>query len=439
MRSPGRSGRPRRPGASAPLAVLTVAGVVAVAIIGVVLLLALRNAGIEHEKREAADEARLIGDAVVGPAVTAATLRGEAAALAALDQVVEEHVLRGHIARVRLWTPDGRIVYSDQPELIGERFVLQADEREVLASGGVTSDLSDLSRPENRLEQRDKRLLEVYTRVAGPDGPLLFEVYQHFESLAASSRELWLTLLPALLGGLVLLQLTNLAIARWFARHSRYRDQQRAALLAKALDASATERRRIAADLHDGVVQDLTAASVTIAAATHALNTDVVGAQTVTMLQSATETVRGTIGTLRTLLIDFYPADMEARGLVSTLGDLVALARTRGLVAELNVPPHLRAPVPVEGLLYRVAQEALRNVVTHARARTVVVSAGADDRCYWLAVADDGEGFDTDRGVPEGHIGLRVVRDLVADAGGRLVVQSRRGEGTIARAELPRT
>jgi signal transduction histidine kinase len=281
--------------------------------------------------------------------------------------------------------------------------------------------------------------MEVYTRIDGPTGPMLFEGYQRFESIAASGSRLWLTVLPALLGGLLFLQLTNFGLARWFAGRIRRRDQQRAALLGKALDASNTERRRIAADLHDGVVQDLTAASVVVAATTRQLDPGVVGAETLSALEGAGEVVRESIGTLRTLLIDFYPADLEARGFAAALGDLVTLARTRGLVAELDVPPELQAPVAAEGLLFRVAQEALRNAAAHSHGARVCVSAGADGARYWLSVSDDGDGFDPTGPGPAGHIGLRVVRDLVGDAGGRLSIESIPGQGTIVRAELPVT
>jgi two-component system, NarL family, sensor kinase len=417
---------------------LALTALAAVSVIGLLMVLNLRNAGMEHELREAEHEAALAGAVVVAPRITPALRRGEPAALAELDRAVRQHVLRGPVVRVKLWSPDGRIVYSDEARLIGRRFPLGADELEVLASGAAKSELSDLARPENRFEPDDARLLEVYTRVRAPDGaPMMFEAYHSFESIAADSRSLWITVLPALVGGLLLLALANLGIARWFARYARRRDQQRVALLAKALDASNTERRRIAADLHDGVVQDLTSASLAVAAATYPLHAGVVGATTIPTLDAAAETMRQSIGTLRTLLMDFYPADLEARGLAAALGDLVALAGTRGVEAELDMSPDLRPPAPVAGLLFRVAQEALRNAAAHARARRVRVSAGADAECYWLEVRDDGDGFDPDRPAPEGHIGLRVLRDLLADADGRLSVSSTPGEGSVVRAELP--
>jgi signal transduction histidine kinase len=421
-----------------PVTVLVLSGVAAVAVIGVVLMLILRHAGIEHERGEAELSAEVAGNAVVAPLITEGVLRGDPAALAKLDRAVQLHVLLGPVQRVKLWAADGRIVYSDERRLIGESFVLAPDELEALASGGVTSDLSEHSRPENRFETGEEPLLEVYTRVRALNGePMLFEVYHDFESIVASGRSLFVVVLPALVGGLVLLALTNLVAARWFARYVLRRDEQRAGLLANALDASSRERRRIVADLHDGVVQDLTAASMAVSNAARPLSDGVIEATTVPTLEEAAETVRRSVGTLRTLLMDFYPADLEARGLPAALGDLVELAATRGVEAELDVSPGFSAPAPTAALLYRIAQEALRNATAHAHARRVSVSVGVDRARYWLEVVDDGEGFDAEAAARDGHVGLRSVHDLLGDAGGWLSVRSTPTAGTVVRAELP--
>jgi signal transduction histidine kinase len=163
----------------------------------------------------------------------------------------------------------------------------------------------------------------------------------------------------------------------------------------------------------------------------------VIDATTSSMLDDVAETMRRSVRTLRTLLMDLYPADLEARGLPAALHDLVELTESRGLLAELRVSPGFWTPTPAGGLLYRVAQEAVRNATAHAHARRVAISVGDDGGVYWIEVSDDGEGFDIDGGAPEGHFGIRAVRDLLADAGGRLSVQSTPGQGSVVRAELP--
>lgn len=421
-----------------PLLGLALPGIVAVAVMAVVLTISLRDAGIEQERDEAKLEAALAGSIVVAPHITPGLLDGDPAALAEMDAAVRKHVLGGPIDRVKLWSEDGVVVYSDEPSLIGDRFEIEPEDREVLTSGRATADLSELKDPENRFERDLAPVIEVYTRVRGPDGePMLFEAYHEFDSLAASDRALLMTVLPALGGGLLLLGLGSLAAATWFSRYVRRRDEQRAALLASALDASNRERKRIAADLHDGVVQDLTAALLTVESARPWSGAGQDGAVPAPTRREVAEAIRQSLAALRATLIDVYPADVDERGLAAALGDLVQRASANGLEARLDVPADLGAPTHAAGLLYRVAQESLRNTIAHAGARHVLVSAGNGNGGLWLEVRDDGKGFDTGDAVPDGHFGLRVVRDMVADAGGRLSVQSARGKGSVVRAELP--
>jgi two-component system NarL family sensor kinase len=97
-------------------------------------------------------------------------------------------------------------------------------------------------------------------------------------------------------------------------------------------------------------------------------------------------------------------------------------------------------PVPVAALLYRAAQEALRNVLAHAQARSVSVRVATTDDMAVLDVEDDGVGFDTEVGAARfegGHIGLRGLTDLVTDAGGTVAIESQPGSGTTLHVEVP--
>ena len=121
------------------------------------------------------------------------------AALERLDRLVQERVLSERVVRVKLWTRDGRIVYSDEPRLIGAMYPRGDDEIEALRSGETHAELSDLTRPENRFERGEGKLYEVYTRVRTPNGtPLLFETYQRSSALTSSGREIWLPFAVAL-------------------------------------------------------------------------------------------------------------------------------------------------------------------------------------------------------------------------------------------------
>jgi two-component system NarL family sensor kinase len=420
-----------------PGSLLALAGVASVAVIGVVLFVHLRSVGVHEAENEAEQQARLAAHGVVEPVITQELLDGDQAALDRLDRVVRSRVLGDPVVRVKIWTPDGRVVYADDKRLIGERFELDEEDKAVLANGGVDSGLSDLSAPENRFEPRGHDLLEVYVPIRGPGGqPLLYESYRRFSSITASGRRIASAILPALLGGLLLLEIANLLLARWFAERLRRGDRERAALLRRALDASDLERRRLAADLHDGVVQDLTAVSLSVSAASRKL-AGVADAKIVAELSDSAESARQSVGTLRSMLIEVYPPNLAALGLPAALRDLVDQVVARGLDVDLEIDDDLSASPGAEALLFRTVQEGLRNVATHAAAENVSVCVARDGNQAWAEVSDDGCGFDPDEEAVEGHFGLRALSDLLGDAGGRLRVWSAPGEGTILRAEVP--
>jgi two-component system, NarL family, sensor kinase len=411
-----------------PLVQFAVSGLLATALIGLLAVVLIQRTGTREAINDAKQVARLAGQGIVEPNLTPGVLAGDAAAVARLDRVVRARVLRDGIVRVKLWSRDGRIVYSDEPRLRGERYALAADDRAAFA-GGVQADVSDLSRPENRFERGEHKLLEVYLPVRGPSGPLLFEAYQRFSSVAASGRRLWLAFAPALVGGLLALWLVNLPLARSLGR-------QRERLLRRAIDASELERRRIAADLHDGVVQDLVGVSYSLSVAAERDDDGAAAAA----LRSGAARARESVRALRTLLVDIYPPSLHQAGLVATLADLADTISARGLPTELAADVRVELPAASEALLFRCAQEALRNAAAHAHAgQATVTLRAAGDRAS-LEVADDGRGFDPavlEARPAEGHFGMRLARDLVRDAGGELSVDSAPGRGTRVRVEVP--
>ena len=230
----------------------------------------------------------------------------------------------------------------------------------------------------------------------------------------------------------------QIPIAWSLARRLRQRQREREALLQQALDASELERRRIAADLHDGVVQDLTGVAYSLTGAARQANVPIETAQE---LERSAAGVRTGVKALRSLLVEIYPPNLAEIGLASALTDLVARAELRDVAATLDTAD-LEEPLPgaIAPLLYRCAQEALRNVFTHSRARSVVVRVGNDHDRAFLDVRDDGVGFDPDAvggGVSGGHFGLQSIEDLIKAAGGTARVRSSPGGGTDLHVEVP--
>jgi signal transduction histidine kinase len=414
---------------------------VALVIVGVATAIASRRVG----EREAITNARtttvIKAQGVVTPALTDAILDGGPTALDALDRVVRRDVLDRSLVRVKVWTQDGTIVYSDEPRLIGTRYALGADERAAIASGRIEAEVSDLGKPENRYERDQGKLLEVYLPIATPSGePLLFEAYYRYSLVASNGRQLWRSFAPIALGALVALELVQIPLAYSLARRLRQRSEEREALLLRAIEASDLERRHIASDLHDGVVQDLAGVAYSLSAQTRQTGAD--APPDPKTIESAASTVRTSIRALRSLIVDIYPPEFGEVSLESAITDLLARVSEQGIETRLDVE-QLGGPIPeaVARLLYRATQEALRNVVSHSGARHVTVTlAVVGDRAV-LDVVDDGRGFDADAVAAArsaGHFGITALRGLVTGAGGTLTLQSTPEVGTALHVEVPR-
>ncbi|MEK6442054.1 histidine kinase [Pseudonocardia sp. T1-2H] len=286
------------------------------ALTGLVTLLAVAlvaaHAGRTMSTEVAIDAAvratALVGDLAVRPALDDAVLRGDPRAVAALDEVVRPRVLSS-LVRVKIWDEGGRILYSDEPRLRGQQFAFSADERRVLATGERHAGLSDLTRPENRFEDHDVALLEVYERLTTPSGvPVLFEAYHRYEGITEESRRTWTRFAPSLFGALVLLALLQLPIAVALARRLRRAQRQRETLLRRVIEATDTDRRRIAGDLHDGVVQDLAGVAFALGAVVRAG-----GAVNVAEVDGAAWRIRHAVRSLRSLLVEIYPRTCTRR------------------------------------------------------------------------------------------------------------------------------
>ncbi len=417
-----------------------VAGLVALAALVIGGGLVLRDLAESEAVDDARRVATLAGRGVVEPAFTDAAFAGRPGALAELDTAVQERVLSEDVVRVKIWSPEGRILYSDEPRLIGRRYPLGADEREALREGATEAELSDLDEPENAFERDEGSLLEVYLPIRTADGRLaLFELYQRQSAIDASGRDVLVAVAPVVVGALLLLWLIQLPLAWLTARRLRDGLRERERLLEAALESSSVERRRVAGELHDGPVQDLAGLSFTLAAAAGRAppGTD---PATVAALSGGADAAREATRRLRAAVVDINPGRLHDEGLAAAIADLAAPLTAGGVAVDVDVPEPLALPRPVEDLLYRAAREGLRNAAAHAGAARVRVTAGVENGAARLRVADDGRGFDAptrERRREEGHLGLTLVEDLAAHLGGRAEVRSSPGQGTVLEVEVP--
>ena len=143
---------------------------------------------------------------------------------------------------------------------------------------------------------------------------------------------------------------------------------------------------------------------------------------------------------LRSLLVEIYPPNLRDAGLEPALNDLAAKAVARGVAVDVDVADGVRPSDEVERLVFRTAQEALRNVVEHAGAETCSIDVHANGSDVVLVVADDGRGFERaalDERRAQGHLGLALLADQAADLGGSLDIDSTPGAGTRVTLRLP--
>jgi two-component system NarL family sensor kinase len=299
--------------------------------------------------------------------------------------------------------------------------------------------VTDLSRPENALDRSQGRLIEAYTRIRTPSGrPLLFEIYQRSGSVTAEARRLLEALAPPILGAILLILLVQAPLLWSLTRRLQRSHEQREGLLANAVTSSRRERRRVASYLHDGPVQELAGLAFSLApvadnAESHGETADA------SVVRNVIDRLRGTVRDLRALLVDLHPPSLAAAGLEAAIRDLVSPLTARGATVELRVEGQELLDAETEALVYRVAQEGVRNVIAYADADAVSITVDVDSSAR-LVVADDGRGFAPElreQRRAEGHLGLSLVEELVSQAGGSLTIESGEGAGTRLELEVP--
>jgi two-component system NarL family sensor kinase len=412
-------------------------GLLVVLLIALFLGISQRRTATAEAIRDARTLTNLEAVDVIGPLLTDAAL-GPGPARDALDDVVRHRVLGSHIVRVKVWDDSGRIVYSDRSELIGMRFDLAADERAALTSSRTAAEVSDLEDPENRDETQFGKLLQVYQGVRTPGGTrLLFETYQPYTVISDASRRMWLSTMPVLVLGLVLLYLIQAPLAYRMARRLKRSQDEREALLLATLAASDRERARIAADLHDGVVQGLAGASFSLSATADRLRpSDPAAAGAIAV---AAADLRRWVRELRSLVVTITPPALHAQGLAPSLADLTSTLEGRGITVTIDVEGIEGIDETSETLLYRAAQEAVRNIAKHADATDVSISIGRTGSDVVLLVRDNGRGFTDDASAARrrGSVGLELLTGLVSSHGGRLQVEGVPGNGTLLAVQLP--
>jgi signal transduction histidine kinase len=207
--------------------------------------------------------------------------------------------------------------------------------------------------------------------------------------------------------------------------------------------AAAEERQRLARDLHDSVTQALYGVTLYAEAASRLLASGETE-QAAEHLKDLRETAQEALREVRLLIFELRPPILEREGLVAALqARLESVEERSGLKTSFEVEDGIRQerlPLELETGLYRIAQEALNNIIKHAQANEVRVCLKylEPERRIRLEVMDNGQGFNAANGTGKGRYGLHTMQERAALLGGQLTIMSKPGKGTRVKVEVKR-
>ncbi|HKZ85583.1 MAG TPA: GAF domain-containing protein [Anaerolineae bacterium] len=199
--------------------------------------------------------------------------------------------------------------------------------------------------------------------------------------------------------------------------------------------AALEERQKLARELHDSVSQALYGIALGAKTARTLLDRDPI--QVAQPLDYVLSLAEAGLAEMRALIFELRPESLEMEGLVAALTKQTASLHARyHIEVQTAFGDEPRLPLPAKETLYRIAQEALNNIVKHARASRVDVRLELADGSVRLEIGDNGVGFDP-KGEFPGHLGLRSMRERAEKAGGTLAVESAPGQGARIRVRIP--
>lgn len=392
-------------------------------ILGVVTVLVSRYIAREEALRDARTRSEAIARSVAAPLVDAAVRRRDPDAMQDLGTAMRNRIRFGSVSHIVLWDTQGRVLWAEDPRVVGEQFGLTPELRALAQDGGsVLEEPGGRESHPGRGENEDE-LLEIYVGAVDADGvPFLFEAYLRPDRIDQDYRAVIVALLPMSLIMLLLLQLATLPLALSLARRIDRANAHRSTILERSLASWHEERRSLAQALHDGVVQDLAAMSYALPAVIDQLPDGHRADAARNAGRRMNDILVRSLAALRAMTLDLAP-ELDGPGIVSALESLRDQTVARGLDVTLTVDPDLDVGESAGGVIYRVVREGLRNVEKHAGATSVEVAVRTRGELVEILVSDDGRGL-SGTPVEEGHVGLRLLSQLVQDSGGTLTMSN---------------
>lgn len=351
--------------------------------------------------------------------------------LPAFDEQVRVRLLGGDTIRVKIWSRDGVVVYSDEPALIGDRFELN---RLAVAAfdGTIEFGVADVSEPAHLHERNLGELIEYYIPVVDDQEVFgLFEIEQEAETVNATvgriSRNTWVSIGLGL--GVLTIFMASLTLAN--AHVLTRRRRQAEDLLGDLVAAQEDERRRVVGALHDDVGQPLYRLLYGLRGSRSRLdNSHPVAAE----LERLENLVLQVDSTLRNELEGLQSSLAEDLGLAAALESLAETTRSETrLSVELKIDLADQLEAAPRAAMFRAAQEGVTNARKHANAEHLRLRLRGRGSQIILEVEDDGNGEVRHRG-----LGLTTTKERLESIGGGLDIDQAPGRGTILRAWVPR-
>ncbi len=382
--------------------------------------------------------------------------------IGSLRTLLDDSSVGRSVVSFRIWSTDGRILYSPLPELIGRQFDMSGERGEA-ARGAVIGDISDLTDPENVFERQHwDRLLEIYLPVRATGSSRIIavaEFYQLPNDLEAEVNRDRLIAWVLVAGATILAYLALVRVVRQgsetilrqdrelrervrelsglLAQNARLNDRIRQAA-ARSTALTELERRRIGSDLHDGPSQTLAFAM---------LRMDEVEGRLESAGERGDPDVAAVRGALEKALTDMrtIAAGLRSPELATASPEEIVsraitdLERMTGITATVDMDGIPReAPLASKIALYRILSEGLSNAARHGNGAAIGVRATRiEGDNLLLEISDAGPGFDAAGPTGHGHLGLAGMRERTELLGGRFELESHPGAGTKVRAVLP--
>ncbi len=347
---------------------------------------------------------------------------------------MQRRLVGGETVRVKLWSVQGTILYSDAPDLVGQQFGLSAPATAAL-DGETQFHISDLSDPAHSGERDLGELIEFYVPVETDSGRLLglLEVEQSVDQLTDLRSHIQRNVWVAILSGVGILSVFMATLTVASARIMNRRRRQAERLLSSLFRSQEEERKRTVGALHDDIGQPLYRLLYGLQATRS--KTPKHDAATNEELLHLESIVRDMDRKLRAELRLLHGGDKEDLNLESAIDDLANLTeRETGLRIEVQVEPGSEALISdvARSALIHAAGEGLMNVRKHAEADHVQLTVSTRRDRVVLELIDNGRGIHGLEG-----LGLVTLRERLEAIGGGLKVSSRKHKGTKMHAWVP--